>query len=123
VTVTATDPATGEVVAHFHMDEHGGVTDLRPEHPLAAASLGLEAPEHAQTGAAVVTVAAEPPTETAAETARRGVEGHDYPNGMTLGALLVLARDLDDSGMATNATIKAWTREDGTVIRVAAVHT
>lgn len=124
VTVKATNPETGEVVAHFHMDEQGAVTDLQPQpdHPLTAAALGLSVPDDETPGVMVIT--ADDLAAAADDLADEPVvEGKDYPNGMTLGALLVLARDLDESGMATNAAIRAWTRPDGTVTRLAAVHT
>lgn len=127
-TVTATDPATGEVLAHFHMDADGTVEDqlevVAPQHVLTQHLLAT--PDDVP---GVIRFEPDAPTPVAeahqqlerVEPASAVVQGEDFPDGLTLGGILVFARDLAETNLPVRAKVKAWTTQDGTVTRLAVV--
>ncbi len=104
VTVTATDTETDEVRAHFRMDPDGSVTDLieapPAEHVLTSHAIGVQ------------------PTEV-----RARVHGTDFDplDGASLGEMCDFYLKAFTEGFPHSAKVKAWTRDDGTVIRLAVV--
>jgi hypothetical protein len=125
VTIKATDPATGAVLAHFHMDEQREVTNLA-QHPLTQHLLGTPTEPDETPGVVVVDFpnhrAGPGLLEPEPEAAPIAVpDGKDFPDGMTVEQLDGLCQDWFLADVPASARVHAWTRDNGTIYRIAAV--
>jgi len=102
VTITATDPVSGETIAHFHLDENGTATNLAepaPEPDLAYSS-------HA--------------TEPGLVPAGRST-AQEFESGVSLNDALAFIEAKLDGDYPIESHLKAWTTDDGTITKLGIV--